>query len=244
VDPLERLATPARDLFARVDTALAHAGAPDTHPIWPLLRRVGALPGDAAAAVLALRPGELARAAPPLRGLAEQYDRAAQTGTTASPSEAGMADGGWSGSGAEAFTGHWTSLAGHLAGADESLAGRLRETAGYAEAVADWMTDTRTAVAVTVVEALGSTEAVTLVTAGRPGSAFGGGAWPGTEPPVSPEVARAAAALGARVLAVIDEAYDAGERVRAAWSGRLVELAYRPPTPDGPPPPNALRVPI
>lgn len=249
MDALDRLATPARALFARVDSALARAGAPEGHPIWSLLRVVGALPGDAVGAVLALRPGELFRAGAPLRDLAREYDRAgsAESQTHSKLSSAGgpaTGDGdGWSGSGAAAFAGHWASLAGHLAGPEESLAARLRDTAGYAEAVADWMVNTRAVLAATVAQAFGSTEAVTLVTVGRPGSAMGGG-WPGADPPVPPEVARAAATLGALVLATVDEAYAAGARLPAAWSGRLTELRYRPPTPDGPPPPNALRVPL
>lgn len=58
------------------------------------------------------------------------------------------------------------------------------------------------------------------------------------------DTARAAAELGVRVLSTVDEAYDGADRLRAAWFVRLAELRYRPPTSDGPPPPNALRVPL
>ncbi|WP_213451541.1 hypothetical protein [Rhizomonospora bruguierae] len=260
MDALGRLAAPAGDLFARVDAALIRAGAPEEHPIWPLLRRVGALPGEAVAAVVALRPGGLTRAAAPLRGLAEEYERAATTGARAAGQGApgrgaaghgagggGAIGDGWSGAGADAFAGHWSSLAGHLAGPEESLAARLRATAGYAEAVADWMADTRAALAAALAEALGSAEAVALVTAGRAGAGVEAsveGGWPGGQPPPPGAAVRAAATLGARALAAIDAAYDGGERLRGAWSTHLVELRYRAPASDGPPPPNALRVPL
>jgi len=47
MDLLDRVTGPAADLLARVDDGLLAEGAPAGHPIWPLLRRAGALPGDA-----------------------------------------------------------------------------------------------------------------------------------------------------------------------------------------------------
>lgn len=53
-DPLSRLHRAAARLLGGVDETLARCGAPDHHPIWPLLRSVGLLPGDAVAEVAAL----------------------------------------------------------------------------------------------------------------------------------------------------------------------------------------------
>jgi hypothetical protein len=57
MDPFDRLAGPAGDLRRRVGESLAAGGAPEGHPIWPLLRRLRALPGEALAA---LRPAPYA----------------------------------------------------------------------------------------------------------------------------------------------------------------------------------------
>ena len=45
MDALARLAPVARPLLRDVDDALATLGAPPEHPVWALLRRVGATPG-------------------------------------------------------------------------------------------------------------------------------------------------------------------------------------------------------
>ena len=58
-DALDHLAGPADALLDRVDRLLATAGAPDGHRIWPLLRRLRVLPGDAARALLACRSAPL-----------------------------------------------------------------------------------------------------------------------------------------------------------------------------------------
>ena len=53
-DPLGRLHEAGARLLAEVDETLVRWGAPDHHPIWPLIRSIGLLPGDAVAAVEAL----------------------------------------------------------------------------------------------------------------------------------------------------------------------------------------------
>jgi hypothetical protein len=89
MDALDLLAGPAGELLTRVDGALARSGAPDAHPIWPLLRRVGALPGAAVGAVAELRPAPLAAAAPSLRTLAQGYAEASAAAEVTRASAAG-----------------------------------------------------------------------------------------------------------------------------------------------------------
>jgi hypothetical protein len=153
VDALDRLAGPARDLLSRVDETLARAGAPPDHPLWPLLRRLGVLPGDAVAAVATLRPAPLAGAGPVLRTLSSQY---------AQPR--GMPP-DWQGPAAEVFTAGWTNLSGYV---EVGLAGRLAETASCAEAVVDWVGRTRLAVARVLAAVMTSAEAVTMGSGDEP----------------------------------------------------------------------------
>jgi hypothetical protein len=195
MDALDRLAGPARDLLSRVDAALARTGAPPDHPLWPLVRRLGVLPGDAVAAVAALRPGPLAGAGPALRALSSQY---AQPGGTPPP---------WHGPAAEAFTAGWTALSGYV---EEGLAGRLADTACYAEAVVGWIGRTRLAVARALAAVMTSAEAVTMGSGGEP-----------TQMP------RAAADIAARVLGAVADAYAQADALLATWPGRLGELPFR-----------------
>lgn len=202
MDALDQLAGPGADLLGRVDDLLARAGAPDDHRIWPLLRRLRVLPGDAVRAVTALRPAPLASAGHAVRNLIREYDDAGEA----------LTDGdSWRGAAADAFAAHRTALASHLTDGPDSLTGRLDATAGYAQAVADWAADSRAALARTLVGVLVSAEAVTVVTADLPGD----------------RSARAAAEIGARVLASVAGAYDAGERLLARWAPSLAELPYQ-----------------
>jgi hypothetical protein len=154
MDALDRLAGPANDLLSRVDDALSRAGAPADHPLWPLLRRLKVLPGDAVAAVTALRPAAIADAGPALRALSGEYAQ-----PHATPPD-------WQGPTAEAFTAGWTTLSAYV---EQGLAERLAETASYAEAVADWLARTRLAVARTLATVMASAEAVTVQTGAEPG---------------------------------------------------------------------------
>ena len=125
MDALDRLAGPAHDLLSRVDDMLTRAGAPDDHPLWPLLRRLRVLPGDAVAAVAALHPAPLAATGSALRTLSSQYaQRPVRRDLDA-----------WQGPAAEAFAARWTTLSVYV---EQGLAGRMADTAAYAEAVADW----------------------------------------------------------------------------------------------------------
>ncbi|MFC6018618.1 hypothetical protein ACFP2T_20710 [Plantactinospora solaniradicis] len=205
MDLLDQLADPAVDLLGRVDGILAAAGAPDEHRLWPLLRQLRVLPGDAVDAVLALRPAPLTATGAATRTVLGTYDEVR---------DALVDDGSWQGPAAETFAAHRDALRAYLVDGVESLTGRLDATAAYAEAVADWIAHTRDALARTLGDVLGSAEAVAVVTART-----GGGA----------PVELAAAEIGARVLATVAEAYDRAEALPGQWAPDLDEVAYRPP---------------
>jgi hypothetical protein len=214
-DVLDRVGGAAADLLTRVDRAVGVAGAPPGHPVWPLLRRLGALPGDVVGAVAALRPGPLAGAGSALGPLVDGY---AETGRVAARG------GAWSGAAADRFAATAGALATHLAGTGTAdrpgLAGRAHATAAFAEEVVAWMGETRYAVAVSVAAALGSAEALTLRTAAGP----------------SPQTALAAADIAARVLGTVSEAYDRAEELCGRWAADLAEEDFRPAEDgDGPP---------
>ncbi|MGW0432372.1 hypothetical protein ACWDV4_07480 [Micromonospora sp. NPDC003197] len=210
MDLLDQLAEPAADLLARVDRTLTLGGVPAGHSIEPLLRRLRALPGAAAGAIIALQPASLAAAGQTLRELTRAYD-----GT-----RAGLdAIDAWQGSAADTFDIQRAALADHLAGGAESLLGRLTATADHADAVVEWATRSRIELAGTLVAALGSAEAVTLVTGtGRASPGVG-----------DPSGVRAAAAVGSRVLSTVADAYDQAEMLLHRWPPRLSEVTYRPP---------------
>jgi hypothetical protein len=229
MDALARVAEPGRDLLARVDAALAAAGAPADHPIWPLLRRVGALPGDVLEAYCALEPDRLAAAGERVRVRAETYaeERADLAAAVAATD--------WTGASASAFEQRWAALGEHLGGTAApdvpSLAGRLAATASYVDDVAGWMRAARRDLAHEVATALGSQEAVRLV-ADAGGTASG--------------QAGAAATIGVAVLAVADRQAGAAEEVAERWAGRLADLPFRAPerVEPGGPAGDASRVPL
>jgi hypothetical protein len=205
MDLLDRVHPVAAELLDRVDASLLARGAPADHPIWPLLRRVGALPGEAVAHLAAVAPDGLTDPADELRRHADGYR--ARADEVPMPAA-------WRGPAAEAYTARWSALSAHLAGTGpDSLAGRLADTASYLDDVSAWLTRARRALAGTVAECLGSAEAVTLRTAS------------GTAAVV------AAATVGAHVLATVAEVVDDGRTIPERWAGRLDELNYRPPAP-------------
>ena len=199
MDALDRLLTPGRDLLARVDDTLVACGAPADHPLWTLLRRVGALPGDAVEAIAALQPQPLTAAADVAHGLTDAY-----AAPVADPGE-------WTGTAAQAYAARWQDLSAYLG--NPGVTGRLVDTARYLAEVADWIRTARRDLAGALAEALCSAEAVRLrLTADDPPAA---------------RVA-AAAAIGARVLDAVASAYDDGRALCDRWAGRLDELPYRP----------------
>ncbi|MEV4514963.1 hypothetical protein AB0K00_39130 [Dactylosporangium sp. NPDC049525] len=213
MDALDRLAGIGTDLLHRVDAALVAGGAPAGDPLWPLLRQVGALPGDALEFGLKLTPEPLRAAAAQLRADADRFARrrdrlAADLGTA----------GTWEGSGAEAFAARWRSLAGHLGdgGDPATVTGRLRATASYADALADWSEGLRTELAEAVARVAGSAEAVTIR-----GNQVDG------PPPAA--VLAAAARIGVRVLQPVADAFGAARDLERRWSPDLAELRYAEP---------------
>jgi hypothetical protein len=178
MDVLDRIAPTAADLLSRVDDQLARTGAAPDHPLWTVLRRVGALPGDAVTALVALRPAPVAAAGRTLRELAPAYESARVA--LRRPAE-------WDGSAAEAYAGHVRALADGLTVAADGVAAASSD----ADAVADWLTDSRRRTAVELAAVLASTEAVSIVLGGADAPA-------------------AAATVAARVLGAVDAAIEAG----------------------------------
>ncbi|WP_406074427.1 hypothetical protein [Micromonospora sp. NBC_01638] len=216
MDALDRLAEPGLNLLRRVDALIA-AGVPEGHRVWPLLRRMQVLPGDAVRGFLDLHPAPLAGAGHAVRRLVRGYDDVSATLTDSVL---------WSGPAATAYGQQRAALLRHLDEGPDSLVGRLESTAGYADALADWVEGSRLALARTLADVLRSAEAVAVVAA----TATGVSTRPG---PPGPGVADAAE-IAARVLAVLCVAYDGAETLLRQWAPSLAEIAWRPPT-DGRP---------
>src|SRR5205814_7796728 len=154
MDLLDRIYPIGRDLLDRVDATLAARGAPAQHPIWPLLRRLGAPPGEVVGHLAGVSPDGLTEAGDAIRREVEAYrHRADEVPMPAT----------WRGPAAEAYGGTWAGLSAHLAGSGpDTLAGRLTDTAGYLDEVSAWLRRARHALAGTLAECLGSAEALTL----------------------------------------------------------------------------------
>lgn len=187
MDPLDGVLPTAVPLLKRVDEVLSLAGAPPDHHVWPSIRRVCLLPWDAVQAVAALRPDDLSDAALELRADARSY--AGIAGSLPAPDV-------WSGEAAEAYDASRRRTASHLSGAVDSLDERLEATADVADALIDWMRQTRSDLAVTLAEVLTSAEGLSL----------------SAETPVDPTAVRdaqAAAEVAVRVLETVANSYDA-----------------------------------
>ncbi|MFC8847745.1 MULTISPECIES: hypothetical protein [unclassified Micromonospora] len=211
MDALDRLAEPGLDLLGRVDTLLA-GGAPEGHRLWPLLRRIQVLPGDAVRGFLDLHPAPLTGAGHAVRGLVRAYDEVCRTLTDPAA---------WSGPAASAYDQARAGLLRHLDEGPESLVGRLEATAGYADALADWVEGSRLALARALADVLGSAEAVRVRAATVSGAEPGGAGL------------LAAADIAHRVLAVLGVAYDGAETLLRQWSPSLAETTWRGSTPTG-----------
>jgi hypothetical protein len=186
MDALDQVMDTAGPLLRRVDDVLSGLGAPPDHEIWAEMRRVRLLPGDAAHAVAALRADDLDEAAPELR---------ADARGCAGIAEALPPPGSWSGEAADAYDAARRRTAEHLSGGVDSLDERLEATADLAEALIDWVGQTRADLARTLGEALGSAEALSLSS----GAAI--------DPAATSEV-MAAADVGRRILQTVAESYE------------------------------------
>jgi uncharacterized protein YukE len=196
MDLLDRVYPPASDLLNRVDRALLSLGAPPGHPVWSVLRAVGATPADAIAHFVALDPGVLTEAARAVRtSTSEWHDIVA--GLPRSIDSQGVA--------ADAYVNAWPGIATHL----EDLAGGLDDTSAFLGAVADWMARSRRSLAGTLATCLGSQEALML----RAGELSG----------TSHAVIVAAADLGAQVLAMVSHCLDDGWQIRDRFATVLTE---------------------
>ncbi|WP_027645096.1 hypothetical protein [Salinispora oceanensis] len=216
MDPLERLAEPGLDLLRRVDTLLA-TGAPEGHPVWPLLRRMQVLPGAAVRSFLELPAVAFSDAGRSVRQLVRGYDE-----VSAALTEPVL----WSGTAATAFGEYRAALLSHLDEGPESLVGRLESTAGYADALADWIERSRRTLARTLAAVLGSAEAVAVVAAtSAPPAASAQLAVSVPQPAAEVE----AAEIAARVLAVLSAAYDGAETLLRQWGPSLAESPWRAP---------------
>jgi hypothetical protein len=230
MDLLDRVYPVARELLDRVDATLLAGGAPADHPIWPLLRRLRALPGEVVAHLAGVAPDGLTAPGDAMRQQATGYQHRAD--------EVPM-PAAWRGPAADAYAAAWSGLSAHLAGSGpDTLAGRLTSTADYLDDVSGWLGRSRRALAGTVAECLGSAEAVTLrslptvapVAADLTAAWFAaGGAGSGATSPSA--AARAAATIGAHLLQTAADLVDDGHSVHDRWAGRLGELTYRPPAP-------------
>ncbi|SDZ35205.1 hypothetical protein SAMN05444365_11116 [Micromonospora pattaloongensis] len=208
MDALDQLAPPATELLGRVDDLLVRAGAPTAHPIWPLLRRVRALPGDAVGAIIALRPAPLAAAGSGLRVLLPGYAHARATLADRPP---------WDGPGADAFDAHRGALAADLDDGADGAGTRLAATGSYLDELAGWAAQSRTDVARALAAVIGSAQAVEVVT-GDPS-----GAGP----------ARAAAEIGAVVLVAVADTVDRADALLGRWGPLLGDAPpYRSPAPE------------
>ncbi|GIF74091.1 hypothetical protein [Asanoa siamensis] len=150
-DALDHLAGPAGDLLARVDDLLARVGAPDDDPVWPLLRRMRALPGEAVAALTGtLRAAPLAEAGGVLR---------ARAATCTDVRSAVIAPVAWEGPAGESYAARAARLGADAAAAGEALAA----TGRFADEAAAWIERTRERLAVVLAETLVSADAVAVV---------------------------------------------------------------------------------
>jgi hypothetical protein len=138
-DRLDDLLAAAGPLLRRVDDVLTAGGAPPEHAVWQELRRVRLLPAAATEAVAALRPSALREAVTELRAGAQACVETADA--LPPPGD------DWTGEAAEAYDELRTRAAAHLSGGDESLDERLEATADLAQALTDWMTQTRAGLA-------------------------------------------------------------------------------------------------
>ena len=205
MDLLDRVRPAAEDLLGRVDTTLRTRGAPGGHPVWTLVRQVGATPADAFAHLASLDAAPLRETAAALRAAAGEWPGIVASLPAAVGSE-GVA--------AQAYASSWPAVAGDLDG----LADGLASTGRYAAEVGDWIDASRAALAREVATCLGSREALVLRGAAPDG--------------VDGSAILAAAEIGARVLGAVAGALDDGWQVRDRWSAALAERTPSDTRPD------------
>jgi hypothetical protein len=196
MDLLDRVYPAASDLLGRVDQALLTLGAPPAHPIWPLVRAVGATPSDAVAHFVALDSSPLVDAAQTVASSTAEWHDIVATLPRSIDSQ-GVA--------AEAYTNAWPGIAVHLG----EVAAGLDDASEYLRAAAEWIARSRGSVAGTLASCLGSREAFTLRSAAVTGT--------------DQAAIIAAADIGAQVLAIASHCIDDGWQVRERFTSVLAE---------------------
>lgn len=196
MDALRHLHASTAGLLARVDDSLARWGAPEEHPVWPLLRRTGALPGEVVSGLADWSPEPWRQQAAALRGHAEAA-RAVGGGLDRLPS--------WEGAAGDAFA----VARQRISGEARHRADRLRADAVFHDELADVLTAGRARVARKLARVAASAEAVALVTGVSAGAAAATGTGRGVgavaEFGLEPSLrAQAAAAIAAALLADAD----------------------------------------
>jgi hypothetical protein len=191
-DPLGRLHEAASRLLAEVDETLARWGAPDHHPIWPLIRAIGLLPGEAVVAVETLSWDAFRQRADLMHS---HHERGTSVGDLlAAPS-------GWEGPAAEAAG---AKLESARAGVQTltTNAGVLAQLMGE---LAEWGMQGRLRLARTLAKVITSGQAVDLT----------------MEEAEPAERARAAADIGAEVLAEVAGFWSGAREIAREGLARL-----------------------
>ncbi|HEY1489060.1 MAG TPA: hypothetical protein VGF84_23340 [Micromonosporaceae bacterium] len=206
MDLLDRVLTPGTDLLERVDDLLTGCGAPDDHPIWRAMSRVGVLPLTALAQVATLDPDGM-------RSLSARLaEIAAGVRTVGDPVPRHLESRGLV---ADGFTAGWQGLAAQIATGPDgtSLAERIAATGAHLDDAAEWAAATRRDLAGEVGACLGSIDAVLVRT-----SADG----------PDDHAIRAAADIGARVLESVSRSVGDGWQRFGRWSGIDTETPTAP----------------
>lgn len=211
MDQVTRIETVARPLLQTVDTTLASHGAPAEHPVWRLLRDVGATPGDAVTFVSLTLATQLREAAERLSEVAEVYREAAGAPAVT-----------WQGRAGEEYAAQVRALGAHLR---DDLADAVTDTAGYLADVAQWQEQARLDLARALADVLVSAEAVTLAQARAGGLAEG--------LPVSRAAVLAAADVAAHVLRAVVGVIEDGEALAGRWAEAAHERPMRAAAPTG-----------
>ncbi|MEV0454737.1 hypothetical protein [Catellatospora methionotrophica] len=204
MDALTHLHHSTSGLLARVDGCLVRWGAPEGHPVWALLRRTGALPGDAVAGLIGWPVAPWLEQKDRLRlQLSEVEEIGEQLGRVPA----------WDGRAGDAFAASRDRVSREF----EQWAERLRADVTFHEELVTALGDGRARVARRLAQVAGSAEAVVLVIGEGPvpGDTAPGGVAagvPGLDPVAQ---ARAAAAIGQVLLAEVDTALTAIEALLA-----------------------------
>jgi hypothetical protein len=227
MDALERLSQVATGLLGQVDQALLAHGAPAGHPVWSLLREVGALPGEAVAELVELRADDWLDLT---AALAAERDRHQQVLDTLHRPV------------------RWEGLAGSAAAARsatliraaEEATDRLVRTGRGLDELLQWLAETRDGVARALAQVMSSIDAVQLVTGTN------GAAPESSELPDPAATARSAAEIAATMLGALADGWRAAQQLaqrQAAVFGELAEpLDLRAAERDFTPGPTALHL--